>query len=76
LSTDKVSVELKHAKEALQLTREELDTVKGDLQVAQIDLLTANMVLNTMLTEVIPQIIELVISEEPTEENPEEIPEE
>ncbi len=77
LSTDKVSAELKYAKEMLQSTQEELivaqaelNAVKGDLQAAQVDLLTANTVLNTMLTEVIPQIIELVMpAEEPADES-------
>ncbi|MGF7145285.1 hypothetical protein HNQ56_003726 [Anaerotaenia torta] len=91
LSTDKVSAELKNAKEALQFTQEELiiargelDSVKGELQAAQTDLQTTNTVLNTMLTEVIPQIIELVMpAEEPVDESgndtgdePEEDPEE
>ncbi len=76
LSTDKITVELKTTKVALQSTQEELTAAMVELDAVKGDLQTANMVLNTMLTEVIPQIIELVISEEPTEENPEEIPEE
>ena len=72
LSTDKVSVELKHAKETLQSTQEELAVAQVELDTVKGDLLTANTVLNTMLTEVIPQIIELVIPENDPEEMPEE----